>query len=204
MGSREPSDKGEGPFYNDPMLEPVVKLYKGIPDVEGGCMERVTKAAGMGLGMGIMYNLIAVPWNPDPVEHFHKGVVKFRDNWKFFRSGFSRPMAFFSCVAIAFSGVECLMESIRDPEGKAKHWNAAAGGFAAGMVMGSTQKRLDMALVAGGATGILMGALQFNGMKYTSDPYQAAMKVGGKWPKQWQESKELKALKEKYPECSDL
>ena len=204
MGSREPTDKGEGPFYNNPLLEPVVKVFSKLPAPDGDCLGRVTKAAGMGLGAGFIYNMVAVPWQPDPVEHFHKGVVKFRDNWRFFRSGFVRPMAVFSVVGMTFAGVECLMESVRDPEGKARHWNAAAGGFASGMVMGATTKRLDIALVAGGAMGIFMGALQFNGMHYISDPHQMAMKVGGKWPIKHQESKELTALKEKYPEYKDL
>jgi len=41
-------------------------------------------------------------------------------------------------------------------------------------------------------------------MHYISDPHQMAMKVGGKWPKQYNESKELSALKEKFPEFKDL
>jgi len=204
MGSREPTDEGEGPFYNNPLLEPVVKAFTKLPDPSGGCLERITKAGGMGLGMGFFYNLVAVPWHPDPVDFFPKGVMKLRDNWKFFRSGFVRPMAVFASVGIAFAGVECIMENARDPERKSKHWNAAAGGFASGMVIGSTTKRMDVALVAGGACGIVMGALQFNGMHYISDPHQMAMKVGGKWPKQYNESKELSALKEKFPEFKDL
>lgn len=204
MGTRLPSDKGEGPFYNNPLLEPVVKMYQPLPPMSGGCMERVAKAAAMGLGFGIMYNVVAVPWSPDPVEYLPKGVTRFRNNWNFFRSGFARPMAYFSTVGMAFSGVECLFESIRDPEGTSKHWNAAAGGFAAGMVMGSMRKRLDVSLVTGLATGIFMGSLTFQGMSILTDPHQAAMKVGGKWPRQWQESPELQGLKEKYPEFADL
>jgi hypothetical protein len=49
-----------------------------------------------------------------------------------------------------------------------------------------------------------MGMLTYNGIAYVSDPHQMAMKVGGKWPKIHQESKELAALKEKYPEYADL
>lgn len=204
MGSREPSDEGTGPFYNNPLLEPVVKTFTKLPPPDGDCLSRITKATGLGLGMGVFYNLVAVPWRPDPVDHFHKGVVKFRDNWKFFRGGFVRPMAVFSLVGMAFAGTECIVESIRDPEGKSRHWNTAAGGVAAGMVMGATTKRLDIALVTGGVMGIFMGALQFNGMHYISDPHQMAMKVGGKWPVNHQESKELAALKEKYPAYKDL
>lgn len=204
MGSRNPDDAGEGPFYNNPYVQSVVKMYEPIPMPDGDCMTRITKAVGMGLVVGGLYNLIAVPWQPDPVDHFPKGVTKFRDNWKFFRSGFARPMAAFSAVGAAFSGVECLFESMRDPEGKAKHWNSAAGGFAAGVVMGSWFRRVDYALVAGGFNAMLMGSVSFSQMHYANDRHQAAMKVGGKWPKQYVESKELTALKEKYPEFKDL
>lgn len=201
--NRKPDDP-DGPFYNNPLLEPVVKSFKAIPQPDGGCLERVAKAAGMGLAMGVFYNLVAVPWNPDPYEFFPKGTVKMRDNWQFFRQGFSRPMTAFSIVAMTFSGVECLMEGIRDHERQSEHWNAAMGGFASGVTMGAMTRRLDIALVTGGAVGIFMGMLTYNGLTFVSDPYQMAMKVGGKWPKHFKESPELAALKEKYPECSDL
>jgi Tim17/Tim22/Tim23/Pmp24 family len=205
MGERLPSDgDGEGPFYNNPFLTPVVEAFQPLPVPTGGCAERVTKAATMGLVFGGWYNLVAVPWQPDPVDHFPKGVVRFRDNWKFFRSGFARPMAAFASVGMAYAGVECLMESVRDPEGTSKHWNAAAGGFAAGMVMGAMTKRIDVSLVAGLGSSMLMGGVQFSGLHYVSNPYAMAMKVGGKWPTQWKESPELAALKEKYPEWKDL
>jgi Tim17/Tim22/Tim23/Pmp24 family len=127
-----------------------------------------------------------------------------RDNWKFFRSGFSRPMAAFASVGMAYAGVECLFESVRDPEGTSKHWNSAAGGFAAGMVMGAMTKRIDVALVSGLGNSLLMFGVQFHGLHYVTDPHQMAMKIAGKWPTQWKESNELAALKEKYPEFKDL
>ena len=204
MGSREPSDKGEGPFYNNFLVELVLEKYQKLPPPEGDCLTRVGKAAAMGLGAGFVYNVVAVPWHPDPVDHFPKGVVRMRDNWKYFRSGFTRPMAIFSLVFMAFAGGECICESIRDPERLAPHWNAAAGGVASGLVMGATTKRIDIACVTAGALGIFMGCLGYNGMTYISDPHQAAMKVGGKWPLRHQESKELAALKEKYPQFKDL
>lgn len=204
MGSREPSDKGEGPFYNNPIVQEIVQTFEKLPDPDGDCLTRTAKAAGMGLGAGILYNLAAVPWSPDPVDFFPKGVVKFRDNWRFFRSGFARPMAIMSVVAMSFAGVECLVESMRDPEKESRHWNAAAGGFASGMVMGATQRRLDIMFVTGAGMGIFMGALQYNGMHYISDPHQMAMKAAGKWPLRHMESKELAALKEKYPDYKDL
>jgi hypothetical protein len=105
---------------------------------------------------------------------------------------------------MAFSGVECLFECVRDPERKARHWNAAAGGFASGMVMGSLTKRFDYAICMGIVNAMIMGSFTFSGLHYVNDPHQMAMKVGGKWPKQYQESPELAALKEKYPEFADL
>jgi len=192
------------PNYSDPLVRHTVKQFEAFPAPSGDCIGRIAVAAGMGLGFGAFYNLVAVPWQPDPVEHLPKGAIKFRDNWKFFRGGFVRPMALFSVIGMTFSGVECLMEGVRDPESKSRHWNTAAGGFASGMVMGATTKRLDIALVAGAATGIFMGCVAYNGMSYTSDPYQMAMKVGGKWPVQYRESSELAALKEKYPDYKDL
>ena len=107
-------------------------------------------------------------------------------------------------LGMAYAGVECLFESVRDPEAKAKHWNAAAGGFAAGMVMGALTKRMDISLVSGLGNGIMMGAVQYAGFGYVSDPHQMAMKVGGKWPTHYRESPELAALKDKYPEYKDL
>ncbi|CAB9520591.1 expressed unknown protein [Seminavis robusta] len=203
--SRDPKDEGIGPFYNNPLLGPVVKSFTALPDVAGGgCMERVGTAAAMGLTFGIFYNLVSVPWQPDPVEYFPKGVIKMRDNWAFFRSGFARPMAAFSTVAMTYAGVECMMESLRDPEQTSPHWNSAGGGFAAGMVMGAMTKSFPVALVAGFVNGAFMGGLSFNGLHYISNPHQMAMKVGGKWPTQFRESKELAALKEKYPEYKDL
>ena len=204
MGTRNPDDKGEGPFYNNIFVQDMVKKFEAQPKPDGDCFTRVAKAAGAGLFMGAFYNIVAVPWYPDPVDHFPKNTIRFRDNWKHFRSGFSRPMAAMASVGMAFSGVECLFESIRDPEGKAGHWNTAAGGFAAGMVMGAMKRRLDYSLVAGLGMGLLMGSFQYGGIHYCNDPHQLAMKVGGKWPKTYVESKELAALKEKYPEYKDL
>jgi hypothetical protein len=113
---------------------------------------------------------------------------------------FLRPTVAFSVVNLTFAGVESLLEEIRGSHHK-DPWNAAFAGAAAGFVLGGfLARRVDVATCTALGTGLIMGAVDFNGPNIVCDPaMESARKFPAKINATFQESDELKALKEKYP-----
>lgn len=195
--------------YDNPFLRNVIEQYKPIPSIDDDCVTRIIKAGGMGVAGGIIYQLCYFPWYfTDPIEsNGPKGREMIRSQWPRFFKGFGRPVAFFTSTSMIFSGVECLFQSLREGQDDAvsyRYKDAGYGGFAAGLFMASITKRFDTMMLSGVLTGGFMAALEWHGLSLVNNPYRQALKVGGKRPMTHVESKELSALKGKYPQFADL
>lgn len=96
------------------------------------------------------------------------------------------------------------MEQLRD-EAKSSTWvNSAVAGAAAGMVMGSMSKRIDIMALAGLGVGVLMGMVEFNGQTYVSDSKHAQTKWKDLLPPKTKETTTVEDLKKLYPEFAGL
>lgn len=111
-----------------------------------------------------------------------------------------RPVVIFGTTTVTYAFVESLFAELRGSHHK-DPWNSAFGGAAAGMVLGGLlTKRFDVASMSALGTGLLMGMVDFNGPSAICDPVsQKAKHFPSKISMQFQESDELKELKDKYP-----
>jgi hypothetical protein len=68
-------------------------------------------------------------------------------------------------VTGAFSGTECLVEGMRDPNHESTWWNAFYGGCATGLIMGAKNCPTRPDVIAGSAIGVglLMAMFEFVG-----------------------------------------
>jgi len=105
--------------------------------------------------MGILIGAGILAWYPDPYRFDVKGtVVPKAQGLRYIIRGMKAPMMWTALVCTTYSGVECVMEQLRD-ESKSSTWlNSATAGAAAGVVTGSMSKRFDiMATTALGKFG---------------------------------------------------
>jgi len=144
-------------------------------------------------------------WYPDPVRFAHKGtVVEVAHDFGYVMRSFKMPVLWCTLVLGTFSGVECLVENLRDPKKESTYVNAMAGGAAAGALMGSMTKRFDIMAVTAFGMSILMGMAELNGQRLVMDPPHHLRKEDIRISLTEEESDTLKALKEKYPEFKHL
>lgn len=144
-------------------------------------------------------------WYPDPYHFGPKGTVHAAVlNSTYIFRALRGPVMMGAAVTTTFALTECLVEQLRDPAKESTHWNAVAGGAAAGLVMGSLTKRVDIMSSAALGMGLFMGMVEYNGQTYISDKELAKTKWNTQLPAFEKESEELKALKEKYPEFKDM
>ena len=140
-------------------------------------------------------------WYPDPVRVSHKGVVvQVAQDIPYVLRGLKMPFGWATLTLGTFTGVECLVESMRDPNKESTYVNAMAGGAACGAVMGSMFKRFDIMATTALAMSVLMGMADFNGQRYVVDPSAHEKTELMRISLTEEESETLKALKEKYPE----
>jgi hypothetical protein len=149
---------------------------------------------GLWIGLGML------AWYPDPYRFGHKGtVVKKALDAPYIFSKVKGPMMWSTAACGVFSITECLVEQMRDESHHKTYHNAAAGGAAAGLVMGSMTKRIDIMAASALMIGLTMGMVEYNGKTYVADPTNTARK----WTPfarsdEEEETKTLKNLKEKY------
>jgi len=144
-------------------------------------------------------------WYPDPVRYGYKGtVMPFAQDIGYILRGLRMPIGWSTVVLGTFSGVECLFESLRDPQKESTYVNAMAGGAAAGAVMGLMTKRLDIVSVSALATGLFMGMVEYNGQTTVSDPEHKRFRDSVRMSLKEEETETLKELKKKYPEYKHL
>ena len=114
-----------------------------------------------------------------------------------------RPAVYFSVVGLTFTAVESFLEEVRGSHGAKDPWNSAGAGFAAGIIMGGAfTKRFDVASMTGLGMALVMGAVELNGPKLicNSEESEEARQFPAFAPTKFEESEELAALKEKYPQ----
>lgn len=142
-------------------------------------------------------------WYPDPVHYDMKNTVVARNiGLKAALRSMRGPVLWSALVCGTFSGMECIMEQLRD-ETHASTWvNSTVAGGVAGLVLGSMSKRVDVMAATALGVGMLTGMVDFNGSRFASAPKRttgmesAAMRE--------QEQLAVDALKEKYPEFKHL
>lgn len=142
-------------------------------------------------------------WYPDPVHYDIKNTVVARNiGLKTAMRTMRGPILWSSLVCGAFSGMECIMEQLRD-ETHASTWvNSTVAGGVAGMVLGSMSKRVDVMAATALGVGMLTGMIDFNGSRFASTPKRTTGMEGAAMREQ--EQLAVDALKEKYPEFKDL
>jgi hypothetical protein len=144
-------------------------------------------------------------WYPDPYRFDYKGtVVPKALGIPYVIAGLRSPTLWASMICGTFSGVECVMEQMRD-ESRSSTWvNSATAGAVAGAMIGSMSKRLDIMSTTALSLGMLMGMVEYNGSQTVSDIEHAKAKWEHSLPVTHVESNELEGLKEKYPEFKQL
>jgi hypothetical protein len=160
---------------------------------------------GQGALSGFLIGAGMLAWYPDPYRFAHKNtVVPKALNLSYLVRGLTAPVMWSTAVCGVFSLTECLMEQLRDEAKESTHWNAAVAGAAAGLVMGSMSKRVDIMATSSLCLGLTMAMVEFNGQTYLSDPMKTKIKWMSNPIPDEQESETLKGLKEKYPEFKHL
>jgi hypothetical protein len=119
------------------------------------------------LGVVIGYGLLT--WYPDPYRYAAKGVeVPKALDWHYVLRNLKAPVAYAAVTCSVYSGVECLVQDLRNNHANSytnptSTWqNSAVGGAAAGAVLGSMSRRLDIMSVSALGVGMLMAMLEFN------------------------------------------
>jgi len=115
-----------------------------------------------------------------------------------------RPAVAFSAVGLTFASVESFLEEMKGSHHK-DPWNATFAGAAAGLVMGGFfTRRFDIASMTALGVGLLMGMVEINGSSMVCDPVSTGERQFPKsFPSKFEESEDLKGLKEKYPAYSN-
>ena len=168
-------------------------LYALVPY----CMNSFFVRQAMGLCSGIFLGMGVLTWYPDPIRVSHKGVIiPVAHDIAYVLRGLKMPVMWATLTLGTFSGVECLVEQMRDPKKESTYVNAMAGGAASGALMGSMTKRFDIMAV----TALFMGLVEFNGPHYIVDRDHYSEINSIRLALTEEESDTLKALKEKYPE----
>jgi hypothetical protein len=166
---------------------------------------RLSLAQIAGGGVGLFFGAALMSWYPDPYRFDYKGTVVPKSlGVRYMVAGLRSPTVWASLICGTFSGVECIMEQMRD-ESKSSTWvNSATAGAVAGAVIGSLSKRLDIMSSTALGLGMLMGMVEFNGSQTVSDLDHAKTIWEHTLPAKHVESNELEGLKEKYPEFKQL
>lgn len=150
----------------------------------------------------IGYGLLT--WYPDPYRYAAKGVeVPKALDWRYVLRNLKVPVGYGAVTCAVYSGVECLTEGLRNQDPytnpTSTYMNSAVGGAAAGVVMGSMSRRLDVMSVSALGVGLLMGMLEFNAHYKVSklvSPETTIVKSSI--------PVSVQTLKQKYPEYKDI
>lgn len=155
-----------------------------------------------GTGAGVAYGTFQWAYYPDKFAFAHKGTITAGPSRgvQFLKQTMMRPAVALSAVGVTYAGVESFLEEVKGSHHK-DPWNAAFAGAAAGLVMGGFfTRRFDIAFTTSLGVGLVMGMLEINGSSIICDPVtQAAKKFPTSIPLKFEETDELKGLKEKYP-----
>lgn len=152
---------------------------------------------------GVAYGALQMAYYPDKMAFAPKGTVTPGPSrgLAYITQTTIRPAVVFSAATVTFAIVESLAEEMRGSHHK-DPWNSAFGGAAAGFVLGGfLARRIDVASMTALGTGLLMGMVDFNGPSAICNPIKEQAKhFPSKISTKFEESEELKGLKEKYPD----
>jgi hypothetical protein len=116
--------------------------------------------------------------------------------------GIARPAFFFGFTQFTYFATEYTLASLRF---KKDPLNAVAAGMFTGFTVGIlSQKRIDIAFVAGLASAIVAGIFDFNGPTFRYGGLNPIPPANRRRPVTFEESDELKAMKELYPQYKNL
>jgi hypothetical protein len=151
--------------------------------------------------MGVLAGSAMLAFYPDPYRFDVKGtVVPQALNIRYILNGLRGPMMWSSVVCATYTGVECIVEQMRDESKQSTFVNAGVAGAASGLVMGSMSKRLDIMATTALGLGMLMGLIEFNGQKMQQGPVASSFTSRASI----KESEAVQQLKEKYPEYKNM
>ena len=153
---------------------------------------------------GVFIGGAKVAWYPDPLEFDYKNTVRARSlSLRYALRTLRAPVALATFVAGTYTGVECLVEQLRDETKSSTYVNSAVAGAAAGVVMASVTKRFDVMATTALSLGMLMGMVEYNGQTQNAEKEYTAAKWG-KEPPKVEETSTVEDLKKKYPEYKHL
>jgi hypothetical protein len=160
------------------------------------------QAEGAAMGIVIGYGLLT--WYPDPYRYTAKGVeVPKALDWRYVLRNLKAPVGYGAVTCGVYSGVECLFEGLRNQDPytnpTSTYVNSAWGGAAAGIVLGSMSRRIDVMSVSALGVGLLMGMLEFNAHYKVSKQVSPETTIV-----QATTPVSVNTLKQKYPEYKSL
>lgn len=148
-----------------------------------------------GAAAGVVIGYAKLAWYPDPYRYTYKGQEIFTPmDFRYVLRNLKGPIVYAGLVCATYSGVECTMENLRD-ESKANTWvNSMAGGAAAGVVLGSMSKRLDVMSVSALGVGLVMAMVEYNSHFIAAEPGTISDNRGPS----------VAELKERYPKFKEI
>ncbi|OEU12282.1 hypothetical protein FRACYDRAFT_270572 [Fragilariopsis cylindrus CCMP1102] len=163
---------------------------------------KVFYAAAQGVTAGTAFGAFQMAYYPDRFAYAQKGTVLSGPvrSLNYIKHAVFRPAMIFSAVTVTYAAAESFLSEIKGTTSK-DPWNSAFAGAAAGMVLGGfLTRRFDIATTSAIGTGLIMGLIDFNGPNIICDPdTKQARCFPAKVSTVFEESEELKNLKEKYP-----
>jgi hypothetical protein len=154
--------------------------------------------------MGVLAGSAILSWYPDPCRFDVKGtVVPKALTFQHILGGLRAPILWSSLICATYGGVECIMEQLRDETKQKTSINSAVAGAAAGVLMGSMTKRIDIMATTGLGLGLLMGMIEHNGQTMQQEQAKCAVTVTGN-STDAKESPRAEELKKLYPEFKHL
>lgn len=187
-------DNNECLFFPHPILQP------HFDDAAPSFPLNLTQLQGVTAGLA--YGAFHWAYYPDRFVFAQKGTVVAGParGPSYIMRTVVRPCVAFSTVTLTYASVESLLEELKGSHHK-DPWNSAFAGAAAGLVLGGfLARRFDVATCTALGTGLIMGAVDFNGPNMICDPVtQKARQFPAKINTTFEESEELKGLKDKYP-----
>jgi len=144
-------------------------------------------------------------WYPDPYRFDMKNTRVAKNLGMTYVIRNLQPTVLYSAIVCGvYTAVDCFFENLRDENKQSTYVNSTLAGMAAGMVMGTLTRRLDIMATSALGVGLVSGVMEFNGQTHYADAKHAQTKWWEILPPQSKETDELKDLKEKYPEFKHL
>jgi len=163
---------------------------------------KVLYAAAQGVTAGTAFGAFQMAYYPDKFMFAQKGSISSGParGLNYLKHVVFRPAMVFSAVTVTYAVAESFLSEVRGTTTK-DPWNSTLAGATAGMVLGGfLTRRFDIATTTAIGTGIMMGLVDFNGSNMICNPEaKEARSFPTKVPIIFEESDELKGLKEKYP-----